>query len=109
MERIPPPEPRRDKDALRQIAGSAPHGPGLRPSGRGVLGSCGCAERLHRARHPRHEGRGISLSGDRGSPAVSRFAQQSLVDGSLSTKVSLAIWFDRNNKWVRFEIDLLHE
>jgi hypothetical protein len=77
MERIAPPKPRRDKDALCQIAGSAPHGPGLRPPGRRVQGSCGCAERLHRARHPRHEGRGISLPGDRASPAISRFVQQS--------------------------------
>ena len=34
-------------------------------------------ERLHRARHPGHEGRGIGLSGERGRPAISRFVQQS--------------------------------
>ena len=93
LERLSPPEPRRDMsragkpsggsfsrrmDALREPVGSAPHGAGLRPPGRRVPGWCCRAERLHRARHPRHEGRGISLSGRRGSPAVSRFVQQSL-------------------------------
>ena len=32
MERIPPPEPCRDEDALRQAAGLKPNGTGLRPS-----------------------------------------------------------------------------
>jgi hypothetical protein len=61
----------RRMDALRETAGAAPHGAGLRPSGSGVPGSCRDPEQLHRARHPRHKGRGISLSGDRGSPAIS--------------------------------------
>ncbi len=77
MERIPPPEPRRNQDALRETAGSAPHGAGLRPSGCGVPGSCRRPERLHRARHPCHKGLGIGLSGDRGIPVVSLFVQQS--------------------------------
>ena len=34
-------------------------------------------ERLHRPWHTRHRGRGISLSGDRGRPAIRRFVQQS--------------------------------
>ena len=71
MERIPPPKPRRNQDALCETAGSAPHGARLRPSGRRVPGSCRRSERLHRARHLRHEGHGISLSADRGSPIVS--------------------------------------
>ncbi|WP_226937735.1 hypothetical protein, partial [Pseudogemmobacter faecipullorum] len=35
-------------------------------------------ERLHRARHTCHGSRGISLSGERGTSANTRFAQQSL-------------------------------
>lgn len=77
MERIPPPKPCRDENALCETAGSAAHGPRLRPSGRRVPGPCCRPERLHCARHPCHESRGISLSGRRGSPAVSRFVQQS--------------------------------
>ena len=77
MERIPPPKSRRNQDALCETARPAPHGAGLRPSGGRVPGSCGRSERLHCARHPRHTGHGISLSGRRGSPAVSRFLQQS--------------------------------
>ena len=104
MERIPPPEPRRNMrrirkrsggsfsrrlDALRETAGSAPHGAGLRPSGCGVPGSCRRPERLHRARHPCHKGLGIGLSGNRGIPVVSLFVQQSLGD-PLSTFCPLA-------------------
>ena len=59
------------QDALRETAWPATHGPGLRPSGRGVPGPCCHPERLHRARHPRHEGRGIGLSWDREDPTVS--------------------------------------
>lgn len=33
VERIPPPKPRRDEDALREAAGAEPHGTRLRPSG----------------------------------------------------------------------------
>jgi len=76
MERLPPPEPCRDENALCKTAGSAPHGAGLRPPGRGVPGSCCCAEQLHRARHPGYEGRRIGRSRDSGSPTVSRFVQQ---------------------------------
>ena len=34
MERIPPPKPRRNEDALCETAGAAPHGKRLRPTGR---------------------------------------------------------------------------
>src|SRR5690606_10178677 len=77
MERIPPPKPRRNEDALCETAGAAPHGAGLRPTGRGASGPYRRSERLHRARHPCHRARGISLSGERGTPAISRFVQQS--------------------------------
>src|SRR5690606_36476792 len=77
MERLPPPEPCRDENALCQTPGSAPHGARLRSPGGRVPGPCCRAERLHRARHPSHEGRRISLSGRRGSPTTSRFVQQS--------------------------------
>jgi hypothetical protein len=39
--------------------------------------SCRRPERLHRARHAHHRSHRISLSGERGSPALSRFVQQS--------------------------------
>jgi hypothetical protein len=54
MERLSPPEPRRDKDALRQTTGPTPGRPGLRPSGCRVPNPCGRPERLHSARHTRH-------------------------------------------------------
>ena len=57
--------------------------PNPRPSGRRVPGASRRAERLHRPRHPGHEGRGIGLFGGRGSPAVSRFVQQSLSSPAL--------------------------
>ena len=69
MERLPPQEPCRNENALCETVGSAPQGAGLRSPGRGVPSACGRAERLHRARHPRHKGRGISLSGRRGQSA----------------------------------------
>ena len=81
MERISPPKPRRNKNALRQTPGSTPYGTGLRPPSRGVPGSCCRAERLHRARHPRHKGRRIGLSGETGSPVIRWFVQQSPVPG----------------------------
>ncbi|SDF61196.1 hypothetical protein SAMN04488105_13521, partial [Salipiger thiooxidans] len=51
MERIPPPEPRRDQDALCETAGPAAHGTGLRPTGRRAPSPHRRPERLHRARH----------------------------------------------------------
>ena len=80
MERLSPPEPCRYENALFETAGSAPHGAGLRPSGRGVPDEGGRPERLHRTRHPCHEDRGIGLSGKRGAPAVNRFVQQGRKD-----------------------------
>ena len=58
----------------RTGGGTMPH---PRPPGRGVPGPCCRTERLHRSRHPRHEGRGIGLPGRRRTPAISRFVQQS--------------------------------
>jgi hypothetical protein len=71
MERLPPPKPRRDQNALRQTPGSASHGAKLRPSGCGVPGSCCRPERLHGTGHPCNKGRGIGPSGRRGTPALS--------------------------------------
>ena len=70
MERLSPPKSRRDQDALRETAGPTPEREGLRPSGRRVPNPCGRPERLHCARHAHHRGRGISLSGERGTPAI---------------------------------------
>ncbi|SLN56798.1 Transposase DDE domain protein [Falsiruegeria litorea R37] len=77
MERIPPPKPRRNEDALCQTAGPAAHGAGLRPTGRRAPGPHRRPERLHRARHTRHGSCEISPSGERGTSAFSRFVQQS--------------------------------
>ena len=73
MARLPPPKLRRHENALCETSGPAPHGPGLRPTGRGVTSLRRRPEQLYR---PRHEGRGIGLSWGRESPAVNRFAQQ---------------------------------
>lgn len=70
MERIPPPKPRRNEDALREAAGTTPYGKRLRPPGRGASGPYRRSERLHRARHPCHRARRISLSG-KGEPRPS--------------------------------------
>jgi len=70
MERITPPEPRRNKDALYEAAGPAAHGAGLRPTGRGDPGPHRRPERIHRARHTRHGRCGISPSG-KGEPRPS--------------------------------------
>jgi len=67
MERLPPPKPRRNEDALCETAGAAPHGTGLRPTGHGASGPHRRSERLHCARHPCHRAGGISLSG-KGEP-----------------------------------------
>ena len=72
MERLSPPEPRRDQDALRQTTWPAADRPGLQPSGRRVPGPCRRAERLHRARHTHHGSRGMSLSGERETPTIRR-------------------------------------
>ena len=63
-------------DALRETAGSAPHGAGLRPPGRGVPGPCRRPERLHRTRHTRNSSRGMTLSKERATLTVNRFVQQ---------------------------------
>ena len=78
MERLSPPKPRRNQDALCQTTLSAPPGARLRPSGRGVPSSCRRPERPHRARYAHYRDRGTSLSGERGTPTVRPFVQQSL-------------------------------
>ena len=65
------------KNASCETVGSASHGAGLQPPGRGVQGPCRRAEGLHRAGNPRHECRRIALSGDGCRPAVGQFVQQS--------------------------------
>ena len=70
MERLSPPKPRRDQDALRQAAGSAPVRTRLRPTGRGVPGPCRRPERLHRARYAHHGSRRIGLSGKGTRPSA---------------------------------------
>jgi hypothetical protein len=62
MERVSPPKPRRDQDALRQAAGSAPLRARVRPRGRRVPGPCRRTQRLHRARHPRHGSRSLTMA-----------------------------------------------
>ena len=74
---IPPSKPRRNEDALSETAGIAPHGKRLRSTGRGASGPYRRSERRHRARRPCHRAHGISLSGERGTSALSRYVQQS--------------------------------
>ncbi len=77
-----PPKPRRDMsrmrkrsggpfprrmDALCEVAGAAPYGAGLRPSGRRTPGPHRRPERIHRPRHTRHGSCGISPSGKKGN------------------------------------------
>jgi hypothetical protein len=81
MERIPPPKPRRNEDALYETAGSAAHGAGLRPPSRGASGPYRRAQPLYGARHTRHGSCGISPSGERGNSAFNRFVQQSRLSG----------------------------
>ncbi len=100
MARLPPQKPRRNQDALCETAGSAPHGGSVSASNRRRHDaspstarsrrsrSGGRPERLHRAWHPRHEGRRIGLSGKKGSPTVNRFVQQCRGDGRLANASS---------------------
>ena len=62
---------RKRKCDFRETVGPAPHGAGLRPSGRGVPSPCHRSERHHRTRHPCHRDRRISLSGKGETPAFS--------------------------------------
>ena len=94
MERLSPPKPRRHQNATsvkllgqrrirrlmardfnRQVAEfqvrvirGLSRSDGIRPL---------IPERLHSPRHTRHKGRGMTLSGERGTPASSRFGQMS--------------------------------
>ncbi len=54
VERIPPPKPRRDEDALRQTAWSERDGPRLRSPSRRDPNPCSHPQRLHCARHTRN-------------------------------------------------------
>ncbi len=71
MEWVSPPEPRRDKDALRQTAGPTAHGARLRSPSRRAPSPHSHSERLYRARNTRHRGRRMSPLGGRGTLAVS--------------------------------------
>jgi len=66
MERLSPPKPCRDQDALSETARPTPERTGLRPSGRRVPSPSCRAQRLHCARHAHHRGRRIGVSGQRG-------------------------------------------
>ena len=71
--RLSPPEPHRNQDALCDVAGPTTGHAGLRPSGRRAPGPRCRPERLHRTRHTRNSSRGMTLSGERGGPPVTRF------------------------------------
>ncbi len=88
MERPPPPEPRRDQDASckpkvreAKLLGQSLAARDFDRQGPSP-GPCCRTQQLHRARHPCHEGRGISLSGRRRYLAISRIAQQSPFQGA---------------------------
>lgn len=77
MERLPPPKPRRDEDALREALGAEPHGTRLRSLGCRNPSPSRRAQRLHRARHTCHGAHGISVPGERGGTGFTFFARQS--------------------------------
>lgn len=77
LERIPPPKPRREQDALCETTGPIPDGSRLRPAGCGNPNPCRRPQSLHRSRHTRYTGCRISPSGGRGTAFNSRFVQQS--------------------------------
>ena len=78
MERIPPPNSRRDENTLCRTVGPAAHDPGIRPSGRRTAAPHRCPERIYRARRTRHGSRRIGSFGERGASATDRSAQQSV-------------------------------
>ena len=80
MERIPPSQPRRNKNALCETDGTKPHGEGLRPAGRGDPNQDRRPQSLHRSWHTRHQARRIDPSGQRENITVSRLVKQSLSD-----------------------------
>jgi hypothetical protein len=71
LRRLPPPEPRRNQDALHETTRPTPDGPGLRPPGRRGSGAHRDPELLHRPWHPRRKGSGVNPSGVRGKPFAS--------------------------------------
>ncbi len=73
IERIPPPEPRRNEDELCEAIGAKPHGEGLRSAGRGSPSPHRRLKPLHGPWNTRHRGRRISPSGERGSLPSTRF------------------------------------
>jgi hypothetical protein len=77
LEWIPPPKPYRNQDALYKTARPVADGQGLRQAGRGDLNPHHRSQSLHGPWHTSHRGRRISLSGERGSPTLIRFVQQS--------------------------------
>jgi hypothetical protein len=79
MERLSPPKPCRNQNALCETAGPTPERTGLRPSGRRVPRPRRRPQRLHRARHTHHRARRISPFRERETPTFSRFVQQSPV------------------------------
>ena len=66
----------RNHSFLARNAGTA-HGEKCRTPGCRASDPRCRSQRFHRARNTHHRGRGISLSGERGGLAVTRFAQQS--------------------------------
>ena len=101
VDRMPPPKPRRDQDDLQEAAQPDAHGrpasasdrrpsgsnrwrhdgwagamPRLRPPDRRTPGPHRHPEPLRRTRHPRHAAHRLTSDGERGSAAVTAFAQQ---------------------------------
>ena len=77
LERIPPPKPRRNKDARHETAGPTSHGAGLRPTDRGGPDPLRRHERLHCVWQTCHRNRGMNPSGERETSDISGFAQLS--------------------------------
>ncbi len=77
-DRLPPPQPRRDKDALCETSRSTPLGARLRPSGCGDPNPGSHPKRLHSDWHTTYRRCRLNPFGVRGSLTAGLFVQQSL-------------------------------
>ena len=78
VERISPPQPCRNQDALCETTWSAPLGAGLQSASCGDPNPRCDPKRLHSSWHTAYRRRRLNPSGVRGAPNSGRFVQQSL-------------------------------
>lgn len=71
LERVSPPQQGRNQNELREAARPAADVAGFRPPGGRGPDPRGGPQPLHGTQYPDDRGRGISVSGERGSPVIS--------------------------------------